>query len=255
MREIYVVFEVEALTGEFLAGKTAVVFDVLRATSSVIQALASGAARVMPTMEVEEAVALRDGRPAGTVVLGGERGGLPIPGFDIGNTPQEFSPQVVGGKTVVMTTTNGTRAIVMSRGAERLYVAALVNAAATARALAALGEGDIVLVGAGTERRVSWEDTMAAGAVIERLIGGAASTTEGERGAGDYLLTDSAMIALEIWRLAKGDVPGALRRGRGGRNVMKFQLDEAFAACGAVDRIDFAARVKKAPLEIVVEHS
>jgi 2-phosphosulfolactate phosphatase len=243
VRELYVVFEVEALTGEFLAGKTAVVFDVLRATSSMIQALASGAARVVPTMEVAEALALRDSRPRGTVVLGGERGGLQIPGFDVGNTPQEFSPEVVGGKTVVMTTTNGTRAILMTLPAERLYVAALVNAAATARALAALGSGDIVLVGAGTERRVSWEDTLGAGAVVERLVGG----------AGEYSLTDSAMIALEIWRLAKGDVQTALRRGRGGRNVMKFQLDAAFATCGAVDSIDFAARVKKEPLEIISE--
>jgi 2-phosphosulfolactate phosphatase len=255
VREIYVVFEVEALTGEFLAGKTAVVLDVLRATSSMIQALASGAARVVPTMEVVEAVALRDRRPRGTVVLGGERGGLQIPGFDVGNTPQEFSPEVVGGKTVVMTTTNGTRALLMALPAARLYVAALTNAAATARAVAARGAGDIVRVGAGTERRVSWDDTLGAGAVIERLIGGAASTTEGERGAGEYLLTDSAMIALEIWRLAKGDVQAALRRGRGGRNVMKFGLEAAFATCGAVDSIDFAARVKKEPLEIVAEHS
>ena len=173
MREIYVVFEVEALTREFLSGKTAVVFDVLRATSSMIQALASGAARVVPTMEVAEAFSLRDSLPRGSVVLGGERGGLQIPGFDIGNTPQEFSTQVVGGKTVVMTTTNGTRAILMALPAARLYVAALTNAAATARAVAASGPEDIVLIGAGTERRVSWEDTFAAGAVVERLTAGA----------------------------------------------------------------------------------
>jgi 2-phosphosulfolactate phosphatase len=163
----------------------------------------------------------------------------------VGNTPQEFSSEVVGGKTVVMTTTNGTRAIMMALPAERLYVAALVNAAATARALAARGAGDIVLVGAGTERRVSWEDTFAAGAVVERLMAG----------AGEYVLTDSAIIALEVWRLSKGDVQAALRRGRGGRNVMKFGLDAAFATCGAVDSIDFAARVKKEPLEIVVERA
>ena len=238
-------FEPETLKAEFLADKTAVAIDVLRATSSLLAALANGATRVVPTLEVAEARALKARSTAGTVVLGGERGGLLIEGFDVANTPQEFSAEVVTGKTVVMTTTNGTRAILTALPAARLYVAALNNVTATARALAERCLGDVVLVASGTERFVSWEDTFCAGAIAERLTGA--------RDGRGWRLTDSAIIALEAWRAARDDVQAALRRGRGGRNVMKHHLDEAFTACGAVDCYDFAARVHRDPLEIVRE--
>lgn len=242
MREVFVVYETDALDDAFLAEKSAVVIDVLRATSSMIAALDSGAHRIIPTLEVEEARALKRSLPEGSVILGGERGGLMIDGFDVGNTPQEFSADRVAGRTVVMTTTNGTRAILMSLGAEKVYIAALINAAATARVLCE-GEGDVVLVGSGTERRVSWEDSLCAGAIIERMLTGS--------GHGAFHLTDSALIASEIWKSWKHDPVTALHRGRGGRNVIHNGVSEAFETCGAVDSVDLVARVHKAPLEIV----
>ena len=243
MREIFVVFDPELLSGEFLADRTAVVIDVLRATSSMIQALASGARRVMPVATIEQARQEKSTSPAGSVVLGGERGGVQIEGFDLGNSPQEFSPQAVAGKTVVMTTTNGTRAILMAATAERLYVAALTNVGATARVLADQGEGDIVLVTSGTERRVSWEDTLAAGAIAERLADG----------GGDFHLTDSALIALEVWKAGRGNLEAAIRCGRGGRNIARLGLGEAFPLCAALDSVVLVARVNTDPLQIVVE--
>lgn len=245
MRELYVVFDPEMLSQGFLAAKTAVVIDVLRATSCMLTALANGAARVKPVGEVDEARRLAAELPSGSAVLGGERDGLQIDGFDLGNTPQEFRPEIVRGRTVVLTTTNGTRAILMALPAERVYVAALVNVAATARMLAKLGRGDVVLVGSGTQRRVSWEDTFCAGAIVERL---AANSPEGA-----WHLTDSALIALETWRAAKGNIDAALRRGRGGWNVIRVGVDAAFATCGAVDALDLVGRVHKEPLEIVAE--
>jgi len=224
-----------------------VVIDVLRATSSVLAALAHGAVRVIPTLEVAEARAIKGRLAKGTVVLGGERGGLQIEGFDAGNAPQEFTAEIVRGKTVVMTTTNGTRAILLGLPAARLYVAALNNVGATARALAERCLGDVVLASSGTEGLVSWEDSFCAGAIVEHLVGG------GKRRG--WSLTDTALMAVELWHAAKGDVQAALRRGRGGRNVMKHHLDDAFAVCGAVDVYDFAARVQKDPLEIVKETS
>lgn len=243
MREIFVVFDPELLSGEFLAGRTAVVIDVLRATSSMIQALASGARRVVPVATTDQARQLKSSSPAGSVVLGGERGGMQIEGFDLGNSPQEFSPQTVAGKTVVMTTTNGTRAILMAAAAERLYVAALTNVGATARVLADHAEGDIVLVTSGTERRVSWEDTLAAGAIVERLADG----------GGNFHLTDSALIALEVWKAGQGNLEAAIRCGRGGRNVARLGLGEAFPVCAALDSAPIVARVNTDPLQIVVE--
>lgn len=242
MRDVFVVFDPEVLTAEFLSRRTAVVIDVLRATSSMVQALANGAARVLPVGTIEEARRLKETLPAGTVVLGGERDGLQIEGFDVGNTPQEFTAALVDGRTVVMTTTNGTRAILLASSAAQLYIAALTNVAATVAELRRQGDGDIVLVGSGTERRISWEDSLCAGAIVERLIDGAAD--------GTFHLTDSALIALEIWTAWKGRLDEALRRGRGGRNVIKRNLGEAFVACGAVDSVPLVAEVHADPLRI-----
>jgi 2-phosphosulfolactate phosphatase len=244
VRELYVIFDPEMLNETFLAGRTAVVLDVLRATSCMLTALANGAARVKPVAEVDEAFRLAASLPQGTTVLGGERDGLQIDGFDVGNTPQEFSRERVGGRTVIMTTSNGTRAVLMALPAERVYIAALVNVAAITRTLLGL-RGDVVLVGSGTQRRVSWEDTFSAGAIVERLV---ATSPEGT-----WHLTDSALIALEAWRAAKSDVDAALRRGRGGWNVIRVGVDAAFATCGAVDALDVVGRVHKEPLEIVAE--
>jgi len=192
--------------------------------------------------------------PAGSVVLGGERGGRQIDGFDIGNTPQEFTADRVRGKTVVMTTTNGTRAILMAMPAREVTIAALVNVAAAARHLAQRATGDVVLVTSGTERRVSYEDALCAGAIVERLADVAPRDT--------WHLTDSALMALDLWRAAKSDIPAALRRGRGGRNVARLGLGDAFESCGAVDAIDLVARVQRrtaapagAELEIVAVSS
>jgi len=241
VREVFVVYEPEAMTAEFLADKTAAVLDVLRATSSMLTALAAGASRIVPVAEVDEARALKARMPAGSVVLGGERGGLQIDGFDVGNTPQEFTADLVRGKTVVMTTTNGTRALLMALPAREVCIAALVNVAATARHLAERTRGDVVLVTSGTERRVSYEDAFCAGAIVERLASAAPQET--------WHLTDSALMALDLWRAAKGDVQAALRRGRGGRNVARLGLGAAFDSCGALDSIDLAARVNRRPAE------
>src|SRR4051794_31619088 len=118
-----------------LKGSVAVVVDVLRATTVMVHALAAGAEAIVPCSEIAEARRIALEHPAGSTVLGGERQGLPIEGFDLGNSPDEYTPEVCGGKTVVMTTTNGTRAILASLEAERVLVAGFVNLRATVDAL------------------------------------------------------------------------------------------------------------------------
>ena len=114
-----------------LRGGVAVVVDVLRATTVMVQALASGCEAVIPCGKIDEAKALAAGLPSGTALLAGERRGLPIPGFDLGNSPADFTPDICREKTVVMTTTNGTRAILASIEAERVYIASFTNLRAT----------------------------------------------------------------------------------------------------------------------------
>ena len=243
MPEVSVVFDPEMLAFSDLSLKTAVVIDVLRATTSMLAALAAGAERVIPVGEVDDARAVAATWPGGTVVLGGERGGRPIDGFDVGNTPQEFTPEIVAGKTVVMTTTNGTRAILMADGAPRRAIAALTNVAATAAWLSGADRGDVVLVTSGTERRVSWEDTLCAGALVRRLVDTSPD--------GTWHLADSALIALEVWQAGQADLGVALRRGRGGRNVKRLGIEIAFEACAALDSVSLVAGIHDAPLEIV----
>ena len=101
-----------------LAGATAVVIDVLRAGTTIVYALAAGAEQVVPCLEVADARAMVEQFPAGTALLGGERQGLPIEGFDLGNSPDEYEPARVAGKTIVLTTTNGTRAMASAREAD-----------------------------------------------------------------------------------------------------------------------------------------
>src|SRR5215471_1183217 len=97
---------------EELHGGVAVVIDVLRATTTIIHALAAGCEAVRPCLEIDEAKKLADGMRAGRVLLAGERGGKPLPDFDLGNSPREFTPKLCRGTTLVFTTTNGTRALI-----------------------------------------------------------------------------------------------------------------------------------------------
>src|SRR5262245_8863015 len=110
-RDVHVHLLPELVPPEALAGGVAVVIDVLRATTTVVHALAAGCAAVRPCAGVDEARALAGSMRAGRVLLGGERGGLPLPGFDAGNSPREYTPAVCRGTTLVLTTTNGTRAL------------------------------------------------------------------------------------------------------------------------------------------------
>jgi 2-phosphosulfolactate phosphatase len=152
---------------EELAGTTAVVIDVLRATTTILYALQAGASEVIPCLEIGDALKIAASLPRSQVVLGGERGGLPIDGFDLGNSPREYDPPAVAGKTVVMTTTNGTRAMDQCRIAESVLIGGFVNAAALADRLAARER--IALVCAGSDGDVTRDDVLFAGLMVDRL--------------------------------------------------------------------------------------
>ena len=128
---MYVHFLPRLIPHGALRGGVAVVVDVLRATTVMVYALAAGCEAVIPCSEIDEATDTAASLPEGTVLLVGERQGLPIPGFDLGNSPADFTPEVCAGKTLVMTTTNGTRAILASLEAERVYIASFGNLRAT----------------------------------------------------------------------------------------------------------------------------
>ena len=152
-----------------LAGVTAVVLDVVRASTTIVTALAGGARAVVP-------VATPRGRPSARPRLGrgaGPRRGRARrerrpSGFDCGNSPAEYTPERVAGRTVVFTTTNGTRALLALTGARRVSVGGFVNAAAVTRWVAR-EPGDVLLVCAGERGRFCLEDAVCAGLLVSRL--------------------------------------------------------------------------------------
>jgi 2-phosphosulfolactate phosphatase len=159
-----------------LPASTVLVVDVLRASTTIVTALANGCVAVVPVTDADEARRRAAATPG--ALIAGERRGEPLQGFDLGNSPLEFTPSRVGGRTVVFTTSNGTRALVAVRAAAAVGVAAFVNASAAAAWAVAQGR-DVVVACAGERGAVSLEDHVCAGLLVERALAGepAASTT------------------------------------------------------------------------------
>ena len=147
-------------------GTVCVVFDVLRATSSMVTALAHGVGALVPVATVEEAFLLRNRIPG--ALLGGERHGDRVEGFDLGNSPAEYCQRE--GATIVMTTTNGTGAVQACRGADCVLIGALLNLEAVAGAVAERNPERLVAVCAGTGPDLALEDVWAAGALLENFV-------------------------------------------------------------------------------------
>jgi 2-phosphosulfolactate phosphatase len=148
--------------------KTVVVIDMLRATSVITTAIANGCKEVIPLLTIEEAMDLvRQEREK--YILGGERKALKIEGFDCSNSPLEYGSNVVQGKTIVLTTTNGTRAIKGSEGARNILIGAMINGAAAAKKLVELNN-DVVIINAGTYDEFSIDDFICSGYIIDCLV-------------------------------------------------------------------------------------
>lgn len=195
---------------EAVSAPTGIVVDVLRATSTIVQALDAGYRRVLSCSEVDEAAALR---AAGGGVLAGERTCVRIPGFDLGNSPREFlEPR---GETVILTTTNGTRALVAAAAScERVYAGSLLNLAAVAEAARRDG-GDVTIVCAGVLGEFAMDDAYTAGR-IAALLGGQQ--------------TDGAAAAI---RLAESyaTAQDGLAASQSARNLLAADLAEDIAWC------------------------
>jgi 2-phosphosulfolactate phosphatase len=209
---------------------TAIVVDVLRASSTIAQALASGYRRVLCCAEVDEALELRS--RLGTAVLAGERRAVAIPGFDLGNSPSEFTEPL--GETLVLTTTNGTRAILAAAAsADTVLVGSLLNLGAVAAA--ASGGGDVEVVCAGLQGRFTIDDAYCAGR-IAALLGGERS--------------DAAEAAV---RLA-GSFPSAEDGLGASENPEHARLSQDIAWCAresVLDVVPRLARMEGAAAELV----
>jgi len=214
-----------------------VVIDCFRASTSIVAALNSGAKAVYPLLHVEDARRAASERQG--AVLGGERHGARIAGFALGNSPAEYCAQAVGGREVVMTTTNGTRLLAAASRAAEVYVGGFVNATVTATALVRSAR-DVVIAAAGTEGHFSIEDSLCAGFLVTLL---------GERVR--LVERDSATFARFAFASAGRNLRAAVENGRGATNIKTLGLDADIEVCLAIDSMPIAARALQDPLRVV----
>ena len=207
--------ELPALKQRDLRDATCVVFDVLRATSTFVTALHHGAKAVVPVSEIAEALDWRQKQP--DVLLGGERDGVKIRAaqtggvdFDFGNSPREYTPSAVRGKTIVSTTTNGTRALRACAGAQTVLAAAFLNLTATVKFLRHQSPAQVVLVCAGTYENTALEDVLGAGNLCEMLADD----------SGRWKLSDAAEIARRTYAPAKSGLAAAVGCSKNARRLL-----------------------------------
>ena len=233
-----VLFEPAARPLADLAGATAVVIDAIRATTTIVAALASGCRECLPYRTDAEVRAEAKRRRPGSVVTAGERLGLRIEGLDFNNSPSVMTPDNVGGRTLLLTTTNGTQAILDAAKAETVLVAAMPNRRAVAGRVAAIGRR-VVFLAAGTVGTVSCEDTLVAGAVIEALLE--------QAGGRAFHLEDSARVALAAWWGGRDRLDEIFRQTWGGADIHNHGLDADLAVCRQVDTMDVVPVVRGQP--------
>lgn len=240
-------------TPKELADTSAVVIDVLRAATVAAYALDAGATQILPCREIEDALTLAERFSPDEVVLGGEREGVAIDGFQLGNSPEEYSPDRVAGKTVILTTTNGTRALDHARQAAELYMASFVDASAVVSRL--IGRPQIAIVCAGTDGNISDDDVLLAGLLVDQLL---------RRSGIVYQQNAQAITARESWLSAfalprsLGAEPleperlnDRLRKTLGARNLIALGLDDDIVAASQLDRFAFAPKADPQTLRIV----
>ncbi len=237
--KVDVVFLPNHLAASDLTDRAVVVFDVLRATTTMAAAIAAGVGEIQV---FDSIAAVRDAARAfgeGHILCGEERCLRPE-GFHLGNSPGGFSPDSHAGRTVFMSTTNGTRALVAARDAQVLFAGALVNARATAQHLAKLGM-DVTLLCAGTNGQMAMEDVLGAGAVLDELAGGANVTIASDRGR----------IARRLFQASRDRLHEALLDSQGGRNVVNAGLGEDVAYASRLDALGVVCQAMDHPLRIV----
>lgn len=164
---IDVVISAQHIKPEKFKDRIVVVIDVLRATSVMVTALNNGCDKIIPVKEIEEAIDIAS-KDKNKYLLGGERGGIKIDKFDFSNSPLDYIEDIVKGKSLIMTTTNGTRAIKNSEEAEKIFIGALINGRVVAEKLAKLNK-NVTFVNAGTDGEFSMDDFITSGYIINCL--------------------------------------------------------------------------------------
>jgi 2-phosphosulfolactate phosphatase len=243
--------ELPGLKERDLSKAACVVFDVLRATSAFVAALHHGALAVVPVREISEALAWRRRQP--DVLLGGERDGVRIRAaqtggvdFDLGNSPREYTAEKVSAKTIISTTTNGTRALRAGAGAQTVLAASFLNLTATAGFLRQLSPANVLLVCAGTRENTALEDVLAAGALCEILETGPSRRNDRlVQHAVPVRFSDSADIARRAYAHTATDLAATVATSENARRLLAIpELRDDVPFCLQRDIFPLVARLE-----------
>lgn len=222
--KVDLVISADDIKKEKVDGKAVVVIDMLRATSVIVTALDNGCRRVIPVLTVEEALSIAS-KNKEEYLLGGERKAVKIEGFNFSNSPLEYTVEKVQRKSLIMTTTNGTRAIKGSEGARHILIGALINASAVVQKLLEFGE-DVTIVNAGTYGQFSMDDFICSGYIIDRITNKA-----------DCELTDIAKTARYIYEM-NPDFISYIKHAAHYKRIMELNLKADLDYCCTKDIID-----------------
>jgi 2-phosphosulfolactate phosphatase len=211
-----------------LRGQTVVVIDVLRAATTIATALANGAKEIIPVTTVERAVKISGSLFGDHILRGGERNGKTIEGFDLGNSPAEYTSAKVDGKAIIYSTTNGSGAIDRARYGRDVVVCSFVNLGAVTRFLRA-GGTDFVILCSGNNGRFSMEDSVCAGMLLSRL---------GEEEGLDLRLSDAAQAALVLFKTFGRSILKMLRSSEHGQYLTQIGFGADLDVCASVDSLE-----------------
>ncbi len=205
-------------------GKTTVVIDVLRASTTIIQALQNGAREVIPVASVEFAVKVSGGMFGGQTLLGGERNTKKLEGFALGNSPLEYAPEVVGGRTIILFTTNGSKAIVKAKFSENLFIAAFTNLNTLANHLIKLDK-EFEILCSGRGNYFSMEDVICAGKLISEI----------QKINNNVELTDSAKASVALNKSFGKSILTMMQQTEHGKILIENNFDEDLKFCSRIN--------------------
>ncbi|APQ72534.1 2-phosphosulfolactate phosphatase [Clostridium botulinum] len=228
---IDIVISADHIDEKRLINKTVIIIDILRATSVITTAINNGCKKVIPVLTVEEAKDIAKNSEE-DIILGGERNALKIDGFNFSNSPLEYTKKYVEGKTVVLSTTNGTRAINNSFNAKTILISALINSKATAKAIDKLHE-DLIIINSGTNGQFSIDDFICSGYLIDCLY----------NIRKDLELSDIAKTAHYIYTNNK-DIESFVKKATHYSRLKSLNLEKDLEYCFQKDIIDVVPQYK-----------
>lgn len=226
------VYHTPELTPTGKAPECAIAVDVLRATSTIATVLAAGGEAVQVFSDLDQLIEVSEKWPSEKRLRAGERGGAKVAGFELGNSPLDCTPELVEGRRLFISTTNGTRALQRVQDSPNLLAAALINRAAVVQFLQELQPETVWIVGSGWEGSFSLEDTVCAGAIAHSLLEKTQLSPEELAG------NDEVISAIALYSQWQDNLLGLLHQASHGQRLLRLDCHEDLKYCSQTDILD-----------------